>query len=245
MTKFRATVSYDGTEFIGFQRQAAGRTVQGELEQAIEKVCGEQVTVIGAGRTDTGVHATGQVIGFAAANWKHGIERLQKAINVNLPFDVAVRDVADADDHFHPRFSAASRTYEYSILVSDVRQPLARRYAWHLEHLPDVDAMNGAADRLIGTHDFAAFGSAPEGGTDTVRTLKQAHWTRDGNRLTFLVESNAFLFRMVRRIVATLVRAGQGKDSAEEIEHVLHSRNPDLAKGAAPACGLCLISVSY
>ncbi len=242
--KYRATVSYDGTEFIGFQRQASGRTVQEELEQAIGRVGEAQITVNGAGRTDTGVHATGQVISFELARWPHGDARLQKAINMNLPMDVAVRDVAECDARFHARFSAGSRTYEYTIVKSEPRQPMQRLYAWQLEHLPDVAQMNAAAMRLVGEHDFAAFGAAPSG-DGTVRNVMRANWQHTTDRLIFQIEANAFLFRMVRRIVATLVRAGLGKHSAEEVAEILASRNADLAKGAAPACGLCLTNVSY
>ena len=157
-----AKVAYDGTEFAGFQKQANARTVQGELEAALEKVCERQIAVTGAGRTDTGVHARGQVIAFEA-DWTHGLDRLERALNVNLPQDVAVRDASECDADFHPRFSATSRMYEYSVFVSATRDPLRRRFAWHLTDMPDAAQMNAVAQMLIGSHDFAAFGSAPAG----------------------------------------------------------------------------------
>jgi tRNA pseudouridine38-40 synthase len=242
--RFRATVAYDGTGFAGFQKQANGRTVQEELEQAIGRVGEMPVTVTGAGRTDAGVHATGQVIAFELARWPHGTAKLQKAINVLLPMEVAVREVTECDARFHPRFSAISRAYEYTILERTVRDPLRRLYAWQLEHLPDVARMNDAAARLIGEHDFATFGSAPTGDV-TVRKVMRAEWRQTGDCLIFQIEANAFLFRMVRRIVATLVRAGQGKISMADVGELLASRDADLAKGAAPACGLCLTHVRY
>jgi tRNA pseudouridine38-40 synthase len=241
--KFRATVSYDGTAFGGFQRQVNARSVQGEIEAALEKISGKQVGVVGAGRTDAGVHATGQVIAFGL-DWSHGAEALTKAINVSLPMDVAVREVAECDERFHPRFDAVSRTYEYTIEIARVRRPLTRLYAWQLEQDLEVSSMAEAARHLIGQHDFAAFGSATSG-ESTVRKVFCAEWERTQEWLKFTIEANGFLFRMVRRIVASLVRAGQGKISPDEVREILLSRDGNQAKGAAPACGLNLVSVKY
>ena len=253
--KYRATAGYDGTNFFGFQRQANHRSVQGELESAIEKVLGtgEKIMVTGAGRTDTGVHASGQVISFDVhEEWKHGVARLQRAINICLPFDVAVNDVAECDGRFHARFSAVSRTYDYSVLVlDDVRRPLERLYEWQVYDMPDVQQMNEAAGQLVGEHDFAAFGSAPVG-EETVRRVVQARWMphqlegkNQDRRLTFTIEANAFLFRMVRRIVATLMRVGHGKLDAKEVNRMMIDKQGNAAFGAAPACGLCLVNVRY
>jgi tRNA pseudouridine38-40 synthase len=245
--KFRATVSYDGTAFGGFQRQVNARSVQGEIEAALEKISGKQVGVVGAGRTDAGVHATGQVIAFGL-DWSHGAEALTKAINVSLPMDVAVREVAECDERFHPRFDAVSRTYEYTIEIAPVRRPLTRLYAWQLEQDLEISRMSEAARHLIGQHDFAAFGSATSG-ESTVRTVFGAEWKREWKEtqawLKFTIEANGFLFRMVRRIVASLVRVGQGKISPDEVREILLSRDGNQAKGAAPACGLNLVSVKY
>ena len=252
--KYRAKVSYDGTDFYGFQRQARHRTVQGELEKAIERVFGVdgRVVVHGAGRTDTGVHATGQIIAFEAPeNWSHEIARLQKAINVTLPFDVAVSDVAECEDRFSPRFSAVSRTYEYSVLVLTAeRRPIGRLYEWQVDKMPDTQLMNDLAGQWVGKHDFAAFGSTTVG-EETVREVMQAHWTElppDRNqdlRLTFRIEANAFLFRMVRRMVMTLMRVGLGKQDVIEVNRMMIDSQGTGATGAAPACGLCLVNVSY
>lgn len=246
--KIRAKVAYDGTDFVGFQRQAAqrGRTVQGELEAALEKVCQSRVAVVGAGRTDAGVHATGQVIAFEV-DWKHSLDALGRALNVTLPEDVAVRDLEPCEVGFHPRFSAKSRTYVYTAYVSEVRQPLLRRFAWQLEQRPDVTVMNEAAQRLIGSHDFAAFGSSPSGRSEetTVREVLRADWQAMNDRLYFTIEANAFLFRMVRRIVMALVRVGRGEYSPDEIENMLESGDAQRIKGLAPACGLCLVDVKY
>jgi tRNA pseudouridine38-40 synthase len=245
--KVRAKVAYDGTEFFGFQRQANARTVQGEIETALEKVTGRQTGVMGAGRTDAGVHATGQVIAFEA-DWRHGMDALTKALNITLPEDVAVRELAECSADFHPRFDAQSRTYEYTVLVSEVKQPLLRRTTWQLERKPDLAAMNSASAQLIGPHDFAAFGSAPSGREEetTVRDVLRAGWRESGcGALVFTIEANAFLFRMVRRLVLALVRVGQGQMSADELKNILESRDAQRIKGLAPACGLCLVDVKY
>jgi len=246
--RVRARVAYDGTDFVGFQRQTGqrGRTVQGEIESALEKVCGERVVVVGAGRTDAGVHATGQVVAFDV-NWNHPLDALGRALNAALPDDVAMRDLAVCESSFHPRYSAKSRTYVYTAYVSEVRQPLLRRFAWQLERRPDVQAMNDAAGRLIGSHDFAAFGRAPSGRSKetTVREVYRAEWQEADDRLCFTIEANAFLFRMVRRIVMALVRVGRGEYGPDEIENILNSRDAQRIKGLAPACGLCLVDVKY
>ena len=249
--RFRATVCYDGTEFFGFQRQANARSVQGEIEAALQRISNSAVTVIGAGRTDTGVHASGQVIAFQL-DWTHTLDALTRAININLPDDVVVRDVAVCGEDFHPRFDAISRRYEYSVVVSALRQPLERRYAWVIETPLDVARMNRAAAYLLGEHDFASFGTAPVG-ENTVRKVVQAKWQvmviepmmRAPERLTFVIEANAFLFRMVRRIVMVLVQVGQGKLEPEQVREILHNRDISQVKGLAQACGLNLVEVKY
>jgi tRNA pseudouridine38-40 synthase len=245
-----AKVAYDGTGFAGFQKQANVRTVQGELESALEKVCERKVAVVGAGRTDAGVHASGQVIAFDV-EWVHSLEQLTRALNVNLAEDVAVRELRECDAQFHPRYSAISRTYEYNVIVSEVRDPLRQRFTWHLEHLPDVGMMNEAAGCLIGSHDFAAFGSAPSGRDDetTVRDVKRAGWIiakdMDSHALMFTIEANAFLYRMVRRTVMALVRVGCEQLSLDGFRDMLISKDAQRLKGLAPACGLCLVDVKY
>ncbi len=172
LTRYRAVVAYDGTAYYGYQRQGGGTpTVQGAIETAIAQVTGEPATVSAAGRTDTGVHATGQVIAFDVA-WKHAPEALWRAINANLPHDIALLSLSMADPEFHPRYDARSRMYEYVLYVAPARQPLLDRYAWHVpvrEPL-DVNAMQAAAGVLVGTHDFAAFGQPPQG-ENTVREV--------------------------------------------------------------------------
>jgi tRNA pseudouridine38-40 synthase len=249
--RIRAKAAYDGTDFLGFQKQAGdARTVQGEIETALGKVIGQHVAVLAAGRTDTGVHATGQVIVFDV-DWAHSLDALKRAINVNLPEDVAVRELVECEPGFHPRYSAVSRMYEYSAYVDDVRQPLMRRFAWLMERAPDVALMNEAAGALIGEHDFAAFGTPPSARPDetTVRKVMRADWRwtnmQAQDRLVFTIEANAFLFRMVRRIVIALARVGFGQISPDELREILGSKDAQRIKGLAPACGLCLVDVKY
>jgi tRNA pseudouridine38-40 synthase len=241
--KARAIVAYDGTRFHGFQRQANARSVQEELERAIARVCGGTAAVAGAGRTDAGVHATGQVVAFEV-DWRHPFDALQRALNSALPDDVAVSDVRPAEPDFHPRYSARSRVYEYRIVVGSARLPLIRLYAWQIERPLDLESMRQASRALVGEHDFAAFGTPPRG-DGTVRTVMRADWADEGSGFRFTIEANAFLYRMVRRIVATLARVGSGQLAAADVAGLLAGGDPRRVVGAAPARGLCLVQVNY
>lgn len=238
-----AKVEYDGTEFYGFQIQTRERTVQGEIERALRRVAGTKTRVIGAGRTDRGVHAQGQIISFEV-EWKHGLADLQRALNAVLAADVAIVEIGLATKGFHPRFSALSRTYRYAILNRFWRSPRERRTAWHVPEKLDVGRMEQASCCLQGTHDFATFGR-PLLGDNTVRTVRRAEWQERGSWLTFDIEANAFLYRMVRSIVGMVVQVGRGKLSPAEFEATLRARDRGLIKQLAPAHGLCLIRVDY
>jgi len=242
--RFRATVAYDGTSYQGWQRQREGvPTVQAAVEQALRTIANRPVGVQAAGRTDSGVHATGQVIAFDLA-WRHEINNLQRAINANLPLDVAVEDVAVAPVGFHPRFDAHSRTYEYVIDNRPVRHPLHSRYAWHVARPLDVDRMNRAAELLVGSHDFATFGQPPQG-TVTVRRLYRAQWAQQGSRLRFTIEANAFLFRMVRSLVGSLRLVGDGRWTVDAFSAALAAADRTYAGKTAPPQGLTLVAVRY
>jgi tRNA pseudouridine38-40 synthase len=246
--RYRATVEYDGTDFFGFQIQAEGRTVQGELERAIEQVTQSRVRVTGAGRTDTGVHASGQVIAFDVA-WRHTLDDLQRALNAVLANDVAISQLKTAQPCFHPRFDARWRRYRYTILNQPIRSPLHTRYAHHVSESLDTQIMRRASQRLVGTHDFAAFGK-PTQGDSTIREVKEAEWFEERSAdekklLIFEITANAFLYRMVRNIVGTLLRVGQGELSPDDVAAILRSRDRAEAGPPAPACGLCLVAVEY
>lgn len=242
--RYRATVAYDGTAYYGFQRQREGvATVQATLEEALTRIAGEAVRLKAAGRTDTGVHARGQVIAFDLS-WDHGIGALRRALNANLPADIAVRDVAEAAPQFHPRFDAQWRLYIYTIDNRPVRHPLHRLYRWHVPQPLDLSGMNEAAALLIGTHDFATFGQPPQG-ENTVRQVREAGWSRDEQVLTFRITANAFLQRMVRSIVGALKVVGEGRWSVAEFEAALRARDRSRAAQTAPPQGLMLAAVEY
>jgi tRNA pseudouridine38-40 synthase len=247
MARYQAVVEYDGTEFLGFQRQAEGvsRTVQGELEAALARIGGAGTKVLGAGRTDSGVHAAGQVIAFDL-EWSHGAADLLRALNANLPADVAVKSVADCASDFHPRFRARARRYRYTIYNAPVRSPLAARYAWHVwPPALDVEALQAASQKLLGRHDFAAFGSDPEGGESTTRTASRAEWTAAAPWLHFDIQADAFLYRMVRSLAGALKRVGAGDLTVEDFVALLESRDRSQCPAIAPAHGLCLMEVVY
>jgi len=246
-----ARLEYDGTDFYGFQVQARERTVQGEIERAIRAVTGHDVRVVGAGRTDRGVHARGQVIAFTA-NWKHDLSVLQNALNATLAADVAILALGPATEEFHPRYSARSRTYQYTVVNQSWRLPLERRCTWHVAPPLDQERMEAASRFLIGKKDFSTFGR-PVHGDNTVRTVCRAEWecrtgasrSREGRRLVFEIEADAFLYRMVRSIVGTLVRVGLGELTVEGFEGLLGARDRGLIRLVAPAQGLCLMRVDY
>jgi tRNA pseudouridine38-40 synthase len=201
--------------------------------------------VAGAGRTDAGVHATGQVVAFDA-QWAHTLNDLLNAMNARAPKDVAILDLAECEPGFHPRFSAVSRMYEYTIALRPTRQPLLRRYAWLMTGQLDMARMNQAAQCLIGEYDFAAFGTAPDGDV-TVRRVLKAEWREmaETGTLRFTIEANAFLYRMVRRIARALVLVGRNELDVDELSEILASKDLQRIKGIAPACGLCLVRVTY
>jgi tRNA pseudouridine38-40 synthase len=241
--RVQALVAYDGTDFWGFQRQASGRTVQGVLESTLAKITGDQARVLVAGRTDAGVHAEGQVIAFDT-EWPHKLSELERALNAVLPQDVAVRELGAVGSDFHPRFDARSRHYRYTIYNAPVRSPLARRTSLYCQRALDLEAMRAATLIIVGTHDFAAFGR-PTQGTVTMRSVFEAGWLAEAPWLFFDIVANAFLFRMVRSIVGTLVAVGKGRLTPDDFRSILVSRNRARAGKTAPAHGLCLVGVKY
>ncbi len=234
--RFRATVEYDGTEFSGFQLQAGSRTVQGELEAALARLSGgDRQPVVGAGRTDAGVHAAGQVIAFTYPG-SLSAEALTEALNGTLPPDVAVRDLRRAPAGFNPRYAARYREYRYSIW-NGPRSPLRERTALWVRGELDVAAMARAATAFEGRHDFSAFGGADP---QPVRNVNRLRVRRDGSLVTIDVRADAFLRGMVRRIVAILLAVGKGRLAPGEVPGLVSAGRPALRGAAAPARGLCL-----
>jgi tRNA pseudouridine38-40 synthase len=246
MPRYRAVLEYDGTDFLGFQRQAQRilRTVQGEIEEALRKIGWAGQSILGAGRTDTGVHAAGQVIAFDM-DWPHGDEALRRALNANLPADVSIKTVQVSAPDFHPRYWAKARRYRYTIYNSPVRSALNRRYAWHVGRPLEIEAMRAASQALMGAHDFAAFGADPDDGGNTRRTVTEAQWSRAGEWLYFDIQADAFLFRMVRSLVGALKQVGAGEMTAGGFSALLESRDRSQCPPIAPPQGLCLMEVIY
>ena len=253
MARYKIILAYDGTHFLGSQRQACSRTVQGELEKALSKIGWKGQTVTLAGRTDTGTHASGQVASFEL-EWGHGLEPLQKALNNHLPRDMAVREVEVAADAFHPRFDASSRCYRYRLFCSAVRDPLRERYAWRV--WPAVTDLRPLASIWLGAHDFSAFGSSLRKDGSTVRTVKSAGWQNHGDEWSFDIQADAFLYRMVRRLVYVQVAVGQGRLAAETLVLALEKGTAPardshaeaqsrIPANLAPAGGLTLVEVRY
>lgn len=261
--RLAALVAYDGTGFKGFQRQAPGRgrTAQGELEAALLRLTGEAILVEGAGRTDSGVHASGQVITFSSAA-SHSEATWLRALNALLPADIAARAVRRVDDGVHARKSALARSYRYRILCDPMRDPLRERYAWRSPARLDVAAMRAAAEQLLGEHDFGAFGSSPRDNRaegyrgHTVRTMLQAEcaWRTPETPETAELApdevecrftANAFLTGMVRRLVGALALVGVGRLSVDDFQRILESRAKAHPGILAPAQGLCLTGVHY
>jgi tRNA pseudouridine38-40 synthase len=234
--RFRATVEYDGTDFAGFQAQPGVRTVQGELEAALARLSGGiRQPVMGAGRTDAGVHATGQVIAFTYPG-SLPVAALMESLNGVLPPDVAISGLRRAPAGFNPRYAARSREYRYSIW-NGPRSPLRERTALWVRQELDVAAMARAATAFEGRHDFSAFGGADP---QPVRTVHRLRVRRAGSEVTIDVRADAFLRGMVRRIVAVLLAVGTGKLDASAVSGLLVAGRPALAGAMAPARGLCL-----
>lgn len=247
MRTLKLTLEYDGTDFVGWQRQAEGVSVQGLLEDALARFEGAPVTVHGAGRTDAGVHALGQVAS-ATLTSSHSAETVQRAMNAVLPPAVRVLEVVDAAPGFHARFSAAGKLYEYRIVNAPFVSPFLHRYAWHVPMRLDLAAMREAASVLAGAHDFAAFQAAGSAVSSTIRTVRTLEWEPgEGHRhpLVLRIEGDGFLRHMVRTIAGTMVEIGVGRMAASRMGEILATRDRGQAGPTAPAAGLFLVSVNY
>jgi tRNA pseudouridine38-40 synthase len=248
-------IEYDGTGYHGFQRQAEtqGPTIQGTLEQAIARICSVATTVHGAGRTDAGVHASGQVIDFdTGAQSRLTPPEWLRAMNAVLPDSIAVRWILPVPDSFHARYSAVSRSYRYTIWNDAAPSPLRARYSYHCPRPLAVDAMHAACQLLLGRRDFGAFGRSPDQGNplkpgphSSVRTLLEASCQRQNALIYYDLTADAFLTGMVRRIVGTLLLVGQMRLGLDEFAAIVQGAEKTHPGSAAPSRGLCLVRVSY
>lgn len=246
----KVVVEYEGTGFHGFAIQRGLRTVQGELERAIASVTGATTRVVGAGRTDSGAHAFGQVVSFHTESRLKPIE-LVRALNANLADDMVVKTAEEVDDSFHARRSAQRRLYRYSLWNAPERNLWLRRHRYHVEDPLDLAAMNRAAECLVGTRDYSCFtfglASYLRSGQrrTTVRTLFEVYWHGAGPELDFEVAGTAFLPHMIRNMVGSMIRVGLGKMTPQEFQGFFESRSAQLSTWTVPALGLALVGVEY
>jgi tRNA pseudouridine38-40 synthase len=240
----RLVIEYDGTDFAGWQRQTGQRTVQGCIEEAFATMTGGPVIVRGAGRTDAGVHANGQVASARLAS-RIPVAGFLRGLNAQLPPDIAILDLTDVPDDFDARRSARGKLYRYSIWNHLVRSPRHRRDSWNYRAPLDVHAMRAAAAVFVGEHDFRGFRAADCGRTSTVRVMRSFEVVRQGAMVTCEVEGTAFLKNMVRIMVGTLVSAGRNELGAEDIRRLLVGGDRTQAGVTAPAHGLTLVRVVY
>jgi tRNA pseudouridine38-40 synthase len=245
MRTIKLTIEYDGTNYIGWQVQSRGSTIQGMIEEKVAFLTGEKVHLIGSGRTDAGAHAIAQVAHFKTSS-RLDVNSIRRALNSLLPSDIAIRKVEETDESFHARKGAKSKIYEYRILNEDIRSAFHRFYAWHVPHKLDLREMKQATHVLVGEHDFSSFRSVGTPNRSTIRRVIRAEWKkgRDGI-LRFEIEANGFLKQMVRAIVGTLVEIGKGRISFEEFQRILESKDRKKAGPTAPARGLFLKEVKY
>lgn len=246
MVRYKITLAYDGSNFSGSQKQANSRTVQGELEKALHKIGWTGKSVLMAGRTDAGVHASGQVSAFDFDEWNQNSEKLLNALNAKLPSDIAIQKLQITKPEFHPRFDAVSRTYWYRLFHKPIRDPLREKFAWHVWTKFDANVLKESASLFLGTHDFSAFGSQTSPNGTTVRTVTKAEWRKKPEgEWQFEVSADAFLYRMVRRMVFVQVSLAQGKCSVKDVRDALSKKQLKLPAGLAPAHGLTLVEVEY
>lgn len=239
-------VEYDGTNYHGSQWQKNAPTVQNEIEKALKMLTGEKIRIKLASRTDAGVHARGQVVGFDAGA-ALPLNAFVDGLNHFLPEDIAVKEAYRADSNFDVRRKATSREYEYYIFNSPTRSPMRQQYSCRVEGDLDIAAMHRACQALLGRHDFASFIASESTARQkrTVRDVYKAEVTRDGDMMTFNMVANSFLPHQVRNTVGALIKVGQGRMTVEEFYNMVEAAKPGLAGPTAPAAGLCLTRVNY
>ena len=244
MKRIMLTVAYDGTNYNGWQVQPNGVTIEEKLNLAIHDLTGEEIQVIGASRTDAGVHA---LCNAAVFDTESPIEarKFAPALNARLPEDIRIQKSIEVDGNFHPRHCNSKKTYEYRIYRSQYENPIGRQYA-HFVYVPlDVEKMNEAAAYFVGEHDFESFCSKKAQVLTTVRTVYEATFREEGDYLIFRISGNGFLFNMVRIIAGTLIEIGRGAMEVSEIPDILKGKDRSLAGPTAPARGLCLVKYEF
>ena len=250
MRNLKLILSYDGSEYSGWQIQPDAATIQATLASAIGRLTGEKVLPQGSGRTDAGVHALAQVVTFCTAS-SVPTENFVKALNDVLPQSIRVLESLEVPTDFHARKSAKAKTYRYRILRSPICSPFIARFVWHFPYPLDEQSMELAAAHVVGEHDFTSFAAVdPERGRENsdpskVRTIMESYWKREGQEFIYTVRGNGFLHHMVRNLVGTFILVGKGTLQTGDIARILESRNRSSAGPTAPASGLCLVAVEY
>lgn len=244
MKYFKLIVAYEGTKYFGWQIQNNGPSIQGEMMKAGNQIFREPFTISGASRTDSGVHALGQVV-LLTTSGDFPLRKVTNSFNNFLPEDIVVQSAEEVDENFHHRYHAKKKTYRYQIYNHGVALPQNRNFMHFYRKTLNVEEMNKAAQYLVGVHDFKAFCSDKTSVKDTVREIYRASVTKEGHIITFWVEGNGFLYNMVRIIMGTLIAIGVGRINAEDMQRIMASCNRQIAKETAPAKGLTLIRIDY
>lgn len=247
MKNIKLTVSYDGTNYHGFQEQRGTglETIQEILETKLSHIAKTPIQIIGSGRTDAGVHALGQVVNFRTDNWPVPAEKIPLAINPLLPADIKVVQGEEVDLDFHARFSAKAKTYRYSVYHHRVMSPIHRFYCYHEPRHLNVEAMRIGASYLLGTHDFKSFQAQGTPVKNTIRTIYRAEIIEEPPIIHFFLKGDGFLYNMVRIITGTLLNVGFGKLRPEDIEYIIAAKKRTLAGTTVPPHGLFLMEVEY
>ena len=244
MKRIKLTIAYDGTNYCGWQIQPNGMTVEEVLNRALKKLTGEDILVIGASRTDSGVHALGNVAVFDTETTIPA-ERIAMALNQRLPEDIVITKSEEVPLDFHPRYRDCSKTYEYHIMNTQIPIPTQRLTNYFVSYPLDVKKMRQAASYLVGEHDFASFCNVRTDVASTVRTIYSLDILQDGEEITIRITGNGFLYNMVRIIVGTLIRVGRGFYEPERVKEILEEKDRKAAGVTAPAHGLTLVSIDF
>ncbi|MHC5372340.1 tRNA pseudouridine(38-40) synthase TruA [Enterococcus sp. LJL120] len=247
MVRYKAIIAYDGTNFNGFQNQPNGRTVQGEIEKTLKMMNnGQGITIFGSGRTDAGVHAIGQVIHFDHPE-ERPLERMRYALDTQTPEDIACREVAIVKDDFHARYHVIEKTYEFRVDIGKPRSPFRRFYASFYPYPLDLDKIQQALPDLLGTHDFTSFCATGSSVEEKVRTIYQAEMTVNatGDELLFTFRGDGFLYKMIRILVGTLLKIGNGRMAVDSLPKIIAAKDRNAAGPTAHPEGLYLKEVKY
>lgn len=244
MKRIKLTIAYDGTNYCGWQIQPNGITIEEILNKALSKMTGEEILVIGASRTDSGVHAMGNVAVFDTET-TIPVEKIAVALNQRLPEDIVITKSEEVPLDFHPRYCNCSKTYEYHIINTRIPIPTKRLTNYFVSYVLDIDEMRQAASYLVGEHDFVSFCNVRTDVENTVRTITALDILTNGNEITIRITGNGFLYNMVRIIVGTLVRVGRGFYEPEKVKEILEAKDRKAAGVTAPAHGLVLVEIKY